>query len=104
MIPAFLLEYKIHCQIFRFKSKSARLRLLTFILLFAFFSGAAQLPFNEEQFMARVKTGSTFPEQLLSTRTAVFVPYFFSSKSLEQIQLSFQKSGIDAVIYLDADF
>jgi len=54
--------------------------------------------------MSRIKPGNSIPEKLLSTRTAVFYPYFFTSQDLEKIQLSFQKTGIDAVMYLDGDF
>jgi hypothetical protein len=62
-----------------------------------------QLPMNEQQFLSRLKPGSSFPEKLLATRTAVFYNYIITTKELEKIQLSFQKTGIDAVVYFDND-
>jgi hypothetical protein len=63
----------------------------------------AQLPLDESQFIARLKTGSPLPEKLLSSRTAVFYTYSMTMKELETIQKSFSRTGIDAVVYLEAD-
>jgi hypothetical protein len=73
------------------------------ILLFGFFSAAAQLPLNEQQFMARLKTGGALPEKLLSTRSAVFYPFNMTLKEMESAQKSFQQSGIDAVAWFEGD-
>ena len=79
------------------------MKLFSIILLFGVFTAAAQLPFNEQQFLSRLKTGQVLPEKLLSTRSVVFFPYNMRMKELEICQKSFQKTGIDAVIYFDAD-
>ncbi len=79
------------------------MKLLLSILLFGFFSAAAQLPFTEQQFMARLKTGGPLPEKILSTRSVVFFPYTMSVKEMESVQKSFQKTGIDAVAWFDGD-
>ena len=80
------------------------MKFLVYLLLFGFLSANAQLPFNEEQFLARVKiANTTLPEKLLSTRTAVFATYNFTAKELETAQKTFQRTGIDAVAYFDHD-
>jgi hypothetical protein len=77
-------------------------KLLSLILLFCAFSAAAQLPLNEQQFLSRLKEGP-LPENLLSTRTVVFYPFTMSIKELEKAQKSFQRTGIDAIAYFEAD-
>jgi hypothetical protein len=62
-----------------------------------------QLPLNEEQLLARINPGSTLPEKLLSSKSAVFYPVSVTTKELEMMQTSFQKSGIDAVVYFEND-
>jgi hypothetical protein len=104
MRPAFLLEYKIHCPIFRLIKNLNYVKLFCLILLFSTYTAAAQLPLNEEQFLSRLKTGATLPEKILSTRSVVFYPYNVSSKELESIQTSFQRTGIDAVLYFENDY
>ncbi|MBT1701276.1 hypothetical protein KK083_30570 [Fulvivirgaceae bacterium PWU4] len=63
----------------------------------------AQLPLNDQQFFSRIKPGGPLPEKLLATRTAVFYPHFIAAKDLETMQTSFQRAGIDAVIYFEND-
>jgi hypothetical protein len=79
------------------------LRSLVFLFFISCTPLFAQLPITEEQFNARIKPGSVLPEKLLSSRTAVFYNYLFTTKELELAQTYFQQSGIDAVIYLDDD-
>lgn len=62
-----------------------------------------QLPMNEQQLLARLSPGAPLPEKLLATRSAVFYPYTVSSGELETLQVWFQKSGIDAVVYFEND-
>jgi hypothetical protein len=78
-------------------------KLLLSILLFGFFSAAAQLPFTEQQFMARLKTGAPLPEKILSTRSVVFYPFSMTTKEMETIQKSFMRTGVDAVAWFDGD-
>lgn len=76
---------------------------IVFIFLFTGTVAFGQLPMNEQQLLARVVPGTTLPEKLIATRTAVFYPYTVSSKELEMIQTGFQKTGIDAVAYFEND-
>ena len=80
------------------------MKLLAFLLLFGIFTASGQLPFTEEQFLARVKSGGGLPESLLSTRSVVFFSANMTTKELESIQKSFQRTGIDAVSYFDIDY
>jgi hypothetical protein len=64
----------------------------------------AQITESENSFVRQLKTGSPLPEKLLGTRTAVFYTHTFTAKELESIQESFQRSGIDAVVYFESDY
>jgi hypothetical protein len=67
------------------------------------FPALAQLPLDEPEFFSRIQPGQALPENLLSTRTAVFHPYTMTAKELELMQSYFQRSGIDAVVYFEND-
>ncbi|HYC86382.1 MAG TPA: hypothetical protein VEB86_14210, partial [Chryseosolibacter sp.] len=79
------------------------MKLITLILLFGTFTAAAQLPIYEDEFLSRLSENGPLPEKLLSSRTAVFYPYTFTQKELESVQKSFQRTGIDAVVYFEND-
>jgi hypothetical protein len=79
------------------------MRRLSFFLLLISTASFAQLPLDEEQFYARIKPGTTLPQNLLTTKTAVFYPYTMTTKELELCQQQFQRSGIDAVAYFVTD-
>jgi hypothetical protein len=79
------------------------LKTLVYLLLFSSSLAFGQLPISEEQFFSRMKEGQTLPENLLTTRTAVFSPFTMTAKDLETVQTSFQRSGVDAVAYFDSD-
>jgi hypothetical protein len=83
--------------------KISIVRLFPVCFLLIAFSATAQLPLDEGQFLSRLKTGGPLPEKLLSTRTVVFYPYTMGSKELETLQQSFQRTGIDAVVYFESD-
>jgi hypothetical protein len=65
--------------------------------------GFAQISDEEIKFMSRMKPSQALPEKLLNTRTAVFYTYTMPQKELEKIQLSFQRTGIDAIVYFETD-
>lgn len=67
-------------------------------------TAAAQLPISEEQFLNRLKPGGALPADLLQTKTVVFYPYTMNPAELEKIQQSFQRTGIDAVVYYETDY
>lgn len=75
-----------------------------FILLLAGFSSSAQITESENQFLGQLKKGTSLPEKLLNSRTAVFHSYIMTSKELETAQKSFQRTGIDAVAYFETDY
>jgi len=79
-----------------------RLTVILFILLSGSVSG--QIPVGEAEMLSRLKPGQRLPEKLLSTRSVVFYPYTMTMKDLEQVQDYFQRTGIDAVVYLEIDF
>lgn len=64
----------------------------------------AQITESENSFVGQLKTGSPLPEKLLGTRTVVFYTYTFTQKELETMQQSFQRTGIDAVVYFESDY
>lgn len=72
-------------------------------LLFISWYSLAQVPVGEQELLSRLKTGAGLPEKLLSTRSVVFYPYNMNMKELELIQKNFQRTGIDAVAYLEND-
>ena len=80
------------------------MRLIIFLLLLWSAPVIAQLPLDENQFFSRLTDGASMPEKLLATRSVVFHAYTMTSKELESVQTSFQKTGIDAVAYFENDF
>jgi hypothetical protein len=59
---------------------------------------------SEDEFLKQLKTGAPMPEKMLSTRAAVFYTYSTTDTELEKVQQSFQKTGVDAVIYFVSDY
>ena len=80
------------------------MRLSLFLFTFITWASHAQIPVGEEQLLARLNAGSTLPEKLLTTRSAVFYPVSMTMNELEQIQDYFERTGIDAVVYIESDF
>ena len=78
--------------------RSVFLILFFFVCVFGFGQNS-----NHEAFLKRMVIGSPLPEKLLSSRSAVIYSTGMKEKEFEDIQLSFQKSGIDAVTYVDID-
>jgi hypothetical protein len=73
------------------------------ILIFIVSTASAQLPVNEREFLDRITTTDTLPSKLLSSKSVVFYTYNISQKDLEAVQKSFQRTGIDAVMYFESD-
>jgi hypothetical protein len=76
---------------------------LTAFLLFISFAAQAQIPVGMDALLSRLKAGDALPDKLLSTRSLVFYPYSMGLKELEQVQNYFQRTGIDAVMYMETD-
>lgn len=83
--------------------KPFRIRVLI-CCLFAASAAFAQIPVGEQELIARLQTGNALPQNLLSTRSVVFYPYTMPMTELESIQEYFQRTGIDAVVYIQSDF
>jgi hypothetical protein len=79
-------------------------RPLSFLLIFVTYASLAQLPLDESQFYARIKSGTVLPPNLLSSKTVVFYPYTMGQKEITLAQQYFQRSGIDAVAYFETDY
>lgn len=78
--------------------------LRVFLLCLLSWTVSAQIPVGEQAMLARLSPGTVVPEKLLSTRSVVLYPHTTTMKELEKIQESFQRVGIDAVVYLESDF
>lgn len=76
---------------------------LVALLILSSIKSFCQLSDEEIKFFSRLKPGSALPEKILDTRTAVFYSFSMTQKDLDNIQLSFQRTGIDATVYFDID-
>jgi hypothetical protein len=77
--------------------------LLFFLLVLSPVFLTAQRVVSEKERIDQLNLQGGLPDKLLSTRSAVFYEYTLSAKQLGEIQLSFQKDGIDAIIYFEID-
>lgn len=103
MNPDFLLLFKNRFGINSFSNQISRVRYFNAILFIVLFSATAYCQGVHASFFRKLKSGAPLPEKLLSTRSVVVYPHTMTQKNLEDIQLSFQQSGIDAVAYFDID-
>jgi hypothetical protein len=71
------------------------------LLLVCCYKSFCQVSEEESRFLNQLKPTSALPEKLLTARTAVFYSYLMTQKDLDDIQLSFQRTGVDAVFYFD---
>jgi hypothetical protein len=78
-------------------------RVLFFFLMTVFSSAQAQFVIDEKQWIDQLDLKGGLPEKLLSTRSAVFYDYEFTTKELTDIQDYFQRTGIDGVVYFELD-
>ena len=81
------------------------LNLSTILSLFLLLPGwlQAQRISSEKERIEQLNLQGGLPEKLLSTRAAGFYDYMLSASELEEVQLAFQKTGIDAIIYFELD-
>lgn len=73
--------------------------------LFLLYSGPliGQQVVSEQERIDQLNLEGPLPEKLLSTRTAGFYHYTLTPKELQEVQLSFQRTGIDAIIHFELD-
>ncbi len=77
--------------------------LIICLLLFVSRHLAAQPVMSEKERIDQLNLQGGLPAKLLSTRTAGFFHHTISNKELNEVQLAFQKAGIDAIIYFELD-
>jgi hypothetical protein len=78
-------------------------RLFYLLALFGHHPVVSQLVIPEKALIEELNLQGGLPEKLLSTRTAVIHHYTISPAELQEVQLSFQRTGIDAIIYFELD-
>ena len=78
-------------------------KVILFLLLLIPGRSSAQLVTIEKERINLLNLEGGLPEKLLSTRTAGFYHPSITNKELDQVQLAFQKAGIDAIIYFQLD-
>lgn len=64
---------------------------------------SGQLLTVEKERIDQLNLDGGLPEKLLSTRTAGFYHYSITNKELKEVQLAFQRAGVDAIIYFELD-
>jgi hypothetical protein len=74
-----------------------------FLFLLISYTSFGQLVVSEKIRIDQLNHQSSLPEKLLSNRTAVFDDHTLTQKELAEIQTSFQRTGIDAIIHLQLD-
>lgn len=73
------------------------------ILIVISITANAQLIVESSEWLNQMNLSGSLPPKLLSTRTAVFYHYNLSEKELNTAQEYFQRTGIDAVVYMETD-
>jgi hypothetical protein len=81
----------------------SNLKVILFLFLLGYYPVAAQFVISEDHWIDQLNLQGGLPEKLLSTRTAGFFDYTLTTKELDEIQRSFQRTGIDAIIYFELD-
>jgi len=81
----------------------SNIRLFLIFFLLGFHPVAGQFVIPEDQRIEQLNLQGALPEKLLSTRSAGFYDYRLTAKELGEVQLAFQKTGIDAIIYFEID-
>lgn len=80
-----------------------KITIVFLFLLFGYYPLLAQLVMSEKARIEQLNLQGSLPEKLLSTRTAVFEHYTLTPKEIEEIQIAFQRIGIDAIIHFELD-
>ena len=68
----------------------------------ASFMVKAQKQESVDKLLSSLSVGA-IPEDLLASKTIALYQYSFTPKELEQIQQNFERTGVDAVLYLPSD-
>ena len=79
------------------------MRFLFFLITIFCKPALAQFAVDEKAWIEQLNLKAGLPEKLMSTRSVVFYDYMLTAKELEDVQQSFQRTGIDAVAYFELD-
>lgn len=78
-------------------------RLIVFVFAITVTHAMAQVTIKPNEWVEQLNLKGGLPENLLSTRSVVFYTYTMTAKEIEDVQKSFQRTGIDAVVYFELD-
>lgn len=73
------------------------------LFLLGYHPVAGQFVVSEDRWIDQLNLLGALPGKLLSTRSAGFYHYTLTTKELEEVQLAFQRTGIDAIIHFEID-
>ncbi|HOX82122.1 MAG TPA: hypothetical protein PLJ60_00465 [Chryseolinea sp.] len=79
------------------------LRTLILLLVFSYTIAHAQITIQPKEWIDQLNLKGGLPEKLLSTRSVVFYSYTMTAKEIKDVQESFQRTGIDAIVYFELD-
>jgi len=78
-------------------------RIFFLLVLLGYHPVICQLVIPVKTLIGELNHQGGLPAKLLGTRTAVLHHYNVTAKELQEVQLSFQRTGIDAIIYFELD-
>src|SRR5688572_572805 len=81
----------------------SNIKLVLLIFLAGYHPVVGQFVVSEDGWREQLNLQGSLPDKLLSTRSAAFYNYTLTTKELSEVQLAFQRTGIDAIIYFELD-
>ena len=81
----------------------SNIKLVLLLFLAGYHPVVGQFVVSEDGWREQLNLQGALPDKLLSTRSAAFYNYTLTTKELAQVQLAFQRTGIDAIIYFEMD-
>ena len=81
----------------------SNIKLVLLLILAGYHPVVGQFVISEDGWRENLNLQSALPDKLLSTRSAAFYTYTLTTKELAHVQLAFQRTGIDAIIYFEMD-
>ena len=81
----------------------SNIKLVLLLFLAGYHPVVGQFVVSEDGWREQLNLQGALPDKLLSTRSAAFYNYTLTTKELAEVQLAFQRTGIDAIIYFEMD-
>ena len=81
----------------------SNIKFVLLIFLAGYHPVVGQFVVSEDGWREQLNLQGSLPDKLLSTRSAAFYNYTLTTKELSEVQLAFQRTGIDAIIYFEMD-